>query len=154
MVQHFRDTGEVLPDLRDLFQQFGGSLSARDKAADLPGLKSSPGFIQQLPDALTKFLPKQTAIEKPMSGRMDQSVTDSPTGAGIAPESLTRITGLLKMESGWDDAVKQFQQSGKLLQGGLLEHTIQQCGGTAGQTAVSRYGQGFNTITDQRLGYR
>ena len=26
MVQHFRDTGEILPDLRDLFQQFGGDL--------------------------------------------------------------------------------------------------------------------------------
>ena len=151
MVQHFRDTGEILPDLRDLFQQFGGDLSALDKAADLPGLKSSLGFIQQLSDELTSFLPEQTAIQKLMSGTMDQSVIDALTGAGIAPESLTKITGLLKMETGWDDAVKQFQQSGKLLQGGLLEQALLQYGGSAGQTAVSRYGQGFNTVTDQLL---
>jgi hypothetical protein len=50
-----------------------------------------------------------------------------------------------------DDAVKQFQQSGKLLQGGLLEQARLQYGGSAGQTAVSRYGQGFNTVTDQLL---
>jgi len=151
MVQHFRDTGEILPDLRDLFQQFGGDLSALDKAADLPGLKSSLGFIQDLSDELTKFLPEQTAIQKLMAGTMDQSVIDALTGAGIAPESLTKITGLLKMETGWDDAVKQFQQSGKLLQGGLLEQALQQYGGSAGQTAVSRSGQGFNTVTDQLL---
>ena len=151
MVQHFRDTGEILPDLRDLFQQFGGDLSALDKAADLPGLRFSLGFIQQLSDELTKFLPEQTAIQKLMSGTMDQSVIDALTGAGIAPESLTKITGLLKMETGWDDAVKQFQQSGKLLQGGLLEQALQQYGGSAGQTAVTRYGQGFNTVTDQLL---
>jgi len=151
MVQHFRDTGEILPDLRDLFQQFGGDLSALDKAADLPGLKSSLGFIQDLSDELAKFLPEQTAIQKLMSGTMDQSVIDALSGAGIAPESLTKITGLLKMETGWDDAVKQFQQSGKLLQGGLLEQALLQYGGSASQTAVSRYGQGFNTVTDQLL---
>jgi hypothetical protein len=134
-----------------LFEQFGGDLSALDKAADLPGLKSSLGFIQQLADELASFLPEQTAIQKLMSGNMDQSVIDALTGAGIAPESLTKITGLLKMETGWDDAVKQFQQSGKLLQGGLLEQALQQYGGSAGQTAVSRYGQGFNTVTDQLL---
>jgi hypothetical protein len=151
MVQHFRDTGEILPDLRDLFQHFGGDLSALDKAADLSGLKSSLGFIQQLSDELSSFLPEQTAIQKLMSGTMDQSVTDALTGAGIDPESLTKISGLLKMETGWDDAVKQFQQSGKLLQGGLLEQALMQYGGSAGQTAVSRYGQGFNTVTDQLL---
>jgi hypothetical protein len=151
MVQHFRDTGEILPDLRSLFQQFGGDLSALDKAADLPGLKSSLGFIQDLSDELAKFLPEQTAIQKLMSGTMDQSVIEALTGAGIAPESLTKITGLLKMETGWDDAVKQFQQSGKLLQGGLLEQALLQYGGSAGQTAVTRYGQGFNTVTDQLL---
>ena len=47
--------------------------------------------------------------------------------------------------------MKQFQQSGKLLQGGLLEQARLQYGGSAGQTAVSRYGQGFNTVTDQLL---
>jgi hypothetical protein len=151
MVQHFRDTGEILPDLRDLFQQFGGDLSALDKAADLSGLKSSLGFIEQLSDELTKFLPEQTAIQKLMAGNVDQSVIDALTGAGIAPESLTKITGLLKMETGWDDAIKKFQDSGKLLQGGLLEQALSQYGGSAGQTAVSRYGEGFNTVTDQLL---
>jgi hypothetical protein len=111
MVQHFRDTGEILPDLRDLFQQFGGDLSALDKAADLPGLKSSLGFIQDLSDELTKFLPEETAIQKLMSGNIDQSVIDALTGTGIAPESLTKITGLLKMETGWDEAVKKFHMS-------------------------------------------
>lgn len=151
MVRHFRDTGEILPDLRDLFRQFGGDLSALDKAADLPGLKSSLGFIRQLSDELARFLPEQTAIQKLMSGTMDQSVMEALTGAGIAPESLTKIAGLLRMQSGWDEAVRQFQQSGKLPQGGLLEQALLQYGGSAGQTAVSRHGQGFNTVTEQLL---
>jgi hypothetical protein len=94
--------------------------------------------------SLTNFRVSCPTIQKLMSGTMDQSVIDALTGAGIAPESITKITGLLKMETGWDDAVKQFQESGKLLQGGLLEQALLQYGGSAGQTAVSRYGQGFN----------
>lgn len=33
----------------------------------------------------------------------------------------------------------------------MLEQALLQYGGSAGQTAVSRYGQGFNTVTDQLL---
>ncbi len=33
----------------------------------------------------------------------------------------------------------------------MLEQALLQYGGSAGQTAVSRYGRGFNTVTDQRL---
>ncbi len=43
------------------------------------------------------------------------------------------------------------QQTGKLAKGGTLEQALQQYGGTAGQTAVSRFGEGFNTVTDQLL---
>jgi hypothetical protein len=42
---HFRQTGAALPELRDLFREFGGDLPALDRAAQLPGLKSSLGFI-------------------------------------------------------------------------------------------------------------
>ena len=33
----------------------------------------------------------------------------------------------------------------------MLEHALSRYGGSAGQAAVSRYGEGFNTITDQLL---
>jgi hypothetical protein len=151
LTDHFRQTGEVLPELRDLFVKFGGDLSALDRAAGLPGLKSSLGFVQQLSDELAQFLPEESPLEKLMSGTMDQSVLDALAGAGISPEKLTQITGLLKMEKGWDEAVGQFRETGKLARGGLLEEALSRYGGSAGQTAVSRYGEGFNTITEQLL---
>jgi hypothetical protein len=151
LADHFRQTGEVLPELRNLFREFGGDLSALDRAAELPGLKSSLGFIGQLSDELAQFLPEETPLQKLMSGTMDQSAVDALTGAGIAPESLTKITGLLKMEKGWDEALSQFRETGKLASGGLLEEALSRYGGSAGQAAVSRYGEGFNTITEQLL---
>ena len=48
LVQHFRETGDVLPGLRKAFTDFGGDLTALDKAAQLPGLKASLGVFSSL----------------------------------------------------------------------------------------------------------
>jgi hypothetical protein len=72
-------------------------------------------------DELSGFLPEETPLQKLMSGKLDPSVLGALKGAGMAPESFTKITRLLKMEKGWDEAVRRFQETGKLAQGGLLE---------------------------------
>jgi hypothetical protein len=57
----------------------------------------------------------------------------------------------LATDKGWDDAVRRLQQTGKLSRGGLPEQALTQYGRSAGQAAVFRYGQGFNTITERLL---
>ncbi len=151
MAQRFRDTGEILPELRALFTQFGGDLGALDAAAAIPGLKDSLSLIASLRQELGSFLPDQTVAQKIMAGQMDQSVVDALKSAGIDPEKMKNISGIMKLETGWDKAVQDFQKTGKLAKGGVLEQALLQYGGTAGQTAVDRYGQGFNTVTDQLL---
>jgi len=117
-----------------------------DEAAALPGLHKSLDFITELTGELEKIAPAMTPAQKLLNGTWDQDVIDALTNAGLDPEKFKAISGIGNM-SGWDDAVSQFQSSGKLIKGGVIEQALLQYGGTAGKTAVERYGEGFNTIS-------
>ena len=150
LVQHFKDTGEILPDLISMYQKWGGEMSKLDEAASLPGLHNSLDFITELKDELGKLAPTMDPVQKLLSGQWDQDVVDALTKAGLDPEKFKAISGIGNL-SGWDDAVSKFQSTGKLIPGGVIEQALLQYGGSAGKTAVERYGQGFNTISDSLL---
>lgn len=145
MVDHFRQTGEILPRLRELFIQFGGDLKALDAAAALPGLQKQLSFIGDIQSRLQALSPQGTAIEKMFSGQWDETMWGALASQGLDPSKLTNFIDLTKFKGGWEQAVSQFQQSGKM--NTLLEQAIWKFGGQPGTVALERLQQGFNTIT-------
>jgi hypothetical protein len=148
MVQHFKDTGEILPDLITLYEKWGGSMEAMNAAAALPGLHKSLDFITSLKTELQNLVPADNPVAKILAGNFDQSVIDALTGAGLDPEKFKKV-GAFSAESNWDQMASDFKSTGKLTD--PMKQALLQYGGEAGQTAVSRYGQGFNTISDNLL---
>lgn len=145
LVQHWRDTGEILPRLIDLYGQFGGSMSALNDAAQLKGLKDSLGFITSLTSQLQSQL--KSPIELLMSGSMNADVIAALSGAGLDPGRFTNLTSIINAKNAFSSANFQpFQELTPSLQKYLSEY-----GGQAGKTAVANYGNGFNTITQGLL---
>ncbi len=143
--QHFYDTGEILPELRALFQKFGGDLSVLDAAGNLPTLKSSLTFINSLMSQLQAQLPDP--IQQLLSGTMNADVIAALTGAGLDPNSFKGMTDMLGVKSRWEGAgYRPFQELTPELRNFLLTY-----GGGAGASAVAKYEQGFNTITQGLL---
>ncbi len=149
LVQHFKDTGEILPDLITLYEKWGGDMEKLNEAAALPGLHSSLNFITELQGELEKLAPTMDPVQKLLNGTWDQDVVDAFTNAGLDPDKFKGIAGIGTNMNGWDQAVSDFQSSGVLTD--AMRQALIQYGGTAGQTAVSRYDQGFNTISSGLL---
>lgn len=145
LVQHWRDTGELLPRLITLYGQFGGSMSALNDAAQLKGLKSSLDFITSLTSQLQSQL--KSPIEMLMSGIMNADVISALSGAGLDPSKFAGLTSIINAKNAFTSGNFQpFQELTPSLQKYLSEY-----GGSAGKTAVANYGNGFNTITQGLL---
>jgi hypothetical protein len=151
LVQHFKDTGEVLPGLRQMFIDFGGDLAALDNTAALPGLMKGLDGINSLIGSLKQLASQFDPIQQILSGVWGPDTWGGLAGMGLDPSKLTGITDLIKYEKGWDQAIQDFQKTGKLAKGGILEQGLWQFGGTAGISALQQYGKGFNTITPDLL---
>jgi hypothetical protein len=61
------------------------------------------------------------------------------------------MADLMTFQKGWEPATAQFEQTGVLPKGGVLEQGLWQFGGSQGMTALENYGKGFNTITPSLL---
>jgi hypothetical protein len=88
-------------------------------------------------------------VEKILAGNFDQSVIDALTAAGLDPEKFKALAPVISGMSNWDQLTSNFQSNGRLTD--TMRQALLQFGGSAGQTAVSRYDQGFNTISSQLL---
>ena len=149
MVEHFKETGEIMPGILDMFERFGGNLEVINQAAALPGLHRSLDFIIELKKKLQDLAPQQNAVEKILAGNFDQSVVDALTATGLDPAKFKALAPVIGGMSNWDQLVSGFQSSGKLTD--PMRQALLQYGGSAGKTAVERYGEGFNTISDNLL---
>ncbi len=146
MVTHFRETGEVLPGLRQMFQDFGGDLQTLDAAARLPGLHESLNFINNLQSGLKNLAPELDPIKALLSGQWNANVISALSAAGLDPSKFEGLSPLIDMEQNWDKMATPFTKLTPELRKALLAY-----GGDEGKTAVERYDQGFNTITQGLL---
>jgi hypothetical protein len=146
LVQHFKDTGEILPDLITLYEKWGGSMDKLNEAAALPGLHQSLDFITELKDELGKLAPQLTPAQKLLNGQWDQDVIDALTKAGLDPEKFKAISGIGNL-SGRDDAVSKFQSTGKLIPGGVSEKVAMLITGHRSRSVFDRY----NITSDEDL---
>jgi len=167
LTQNFWDTGEVLPELITLFEQFGFTVADLDQAFELGNLQKSLNFINDLKSSFEGLTDAFDPIKQLMSGKMDPEVIEALTKAGLDPDKFRKMLPLLEMEQGWDSAVSDFfngvknvwnESTGKwgqaqigLIKGGAVEKGLLAYGGTAGIAAVERYYRGFNTITEDLL---
>jgi hypothetical protein len=152
LVEHFRATGEILPELGDIITRFGGDLAiVQTAAAQLQTLQASLANITDLVQGINQILPEKGPIQQILSGEWGAGTWAGLEALNIDPAQLTKITDLIKFETGWEEAVAQFQKAGKLIKGGIVEQALYQFGGAGGATALQRYGQGFNTITPDLL---
>lgn len=151
MVQHFRDTGEILPELRDMFGKFGGDLKALDDALALPGLRTGLAGINDLISGLEGLQAPFNPIQQVLSGQWGAETWGGLAGLGLDPSKLTGITDIIRQKTGWDKAISDFQKSGKITSGGVLEHALIQFGGSSGIKALENLKSGFNTITPDLL---
>jgi hypothetical protein len=152
MYQVFWDTGEILPELSDMILKYGGSLSAWQQAADLPGLRANLAGISSLVEGLNSILPEQGIIDRILGGEGFGATGWGDLAAmGLDPSKLVKMADLMTFQKGWEPATAQFEQSGVLPKGGVLEQGLWQFGGSQGMTALENYGKGFNTITPSLL---
>lgn len=141
----FLRTGEILPELAAEIQKYGGNLAVFERYASLGGLRENLTAIGNLISGLGEILPDLDPIQKLLSGGgVDWGGLQA---MGLDPSKLIGMADLVAFESRWEESVRQFQDTGRLLSGSVLQQAIWKFGGTAGATALERYGQGFNTIT-------
>jgi len=151
MVQHFKDTGEILPDLRKMFEQFGGDLSVLDQAAAMPNLKGLLTSITDLKQGLNDLAPDKSPIQSVLEGDFSEEVQAQLEAMGLDPSKLEKITGMIDLMKKFQDARTEFEKTGKILPGGIMEQMLGTYGGSAGLAALDKYKQGFNTVTPQLL---
>lgn len=141
----FFKTGEILPELAAEIQKYGGSLEAFQRYASLGGLRENLTAIGNLISGLGDILPELDPIQKLLSGGgIDWTGLQA---MGLDPSKLISMADLVTFESRWEDSIRQFQDTGRLLSGSVLQQALWKFGGVAGATALSRWDQGFNTIT-------
>jgi hypothetical protein len=148
MFQVFWDTGEILPELASLIEKYGGNIETFAKAAGLGKIRSDLASIGDLMAGLNDILPEEGIIQRILGGKGFGATGWGDLAAmGLDPSKLVKMADLSSFEQGWGEARSGFEQTGRLTKGGILEQSLWQFGGGAGATALSRYDQGFNTIT-------
>jgi len=149
LARHFRETGEALPGLRDLFARFGGDLRALDEAAALPGLIGSMSFIDRLKGGIGSLAPELDPVRRLLSGDMGPDVLAALGSAGIDAGRLMDLSGLAGMEKGWDKAAQEAAAGGRI--SGSMLRALGEYGGSEGRAAVEKYREGFNTVSPELL---
>jgi len=153
MYDIFLTTGKVTDEFAAKILELGGNLEDFQRLAsqniELAGLQQTMGFLDSLRSSLQNLAPLLDPINQLLSGRMGPEAIAALTSAGLDPSRFQDLTGAIQMQSGWDKAIGQFQQSGNL--SAYLKQALAQFGGTAGSTALERYAQGFNTVTSSLL---
>ena len=145
MYDNFLSTGEITKEFSDQIEKLGGNVA---DFSDMAGLVKNRNFIDSLKQELQSLLPDNSPLAKLMAGNFDETVIDSLKSAGLDPEKFKKLAGFGAMAN-WDQIASDFKSTGKLTD--PLKQALLQFGGAAGQSAVSRYGQGFNTVTDKLL---
>lgn len=147
LAESFRQTGVVTERLREIFREFGGDLAVLDDAARMEGLLDGLANVDDFISAFERLLDVVSPLQKILQGEWGADMWGGLEDLGLDPSKFTHITDLIKMTKDWDQAVSDFNRTGKLVRGGVLEQALYQFGGAAGTTAIERYRSGFNTIT-------
>lgn len=149
MGEHFRATGEILPDLRVLIEEYGGSLAALDQASGLPALMRQMGFIERLSGGLSNIAQQWDPINMLLQGQWNANIESALTEAGLDASRFQNLANIIGVQGQWGQ-ISQGALGGGPVSEQLLG-ILSEYGGAAGQLAVGRYAQGFNTITAQLL---
>lgn len=150
LVDHFRQTGEILPDLNQIMQDFGETVEG---ATDLKGMNQTIASLNEFRDSMNAFVAETTGLQDVMTGLWDQGVMDKLFSEGFDPKVFEGIAKLVGGMKSWESAVSTFQRSGTLVgtEGQMVRDMLTTYGGEEGKLAVERLDAGFNTITSALL---
>lgn len=148
MADHFRQTGELLPDLVRLIEQYGGSMAGIDTGR-LNTLTASLGTIGNLTSGLGSLKQRFDPINRLLQGEFDASVQAALAAAGLDASKFSNVAQMINTQNNWGTLTQNALQGGALSSDLLA--MLSKFGGEAGAQAVARYGQGFNTVTSDLL---
>ncbi len=150
LVQHFQQTGEMLPDLVRIAEQYGANVDAMTDAVDkLETLRKTATTVGSLQSSLESMSQEFDPIRQLLSGQWNSDIETALSGAGLDPNRFSTLSTAIRARSNWDNITNQ------ALQGGIINKDLQDAlakfGGDEGQLALQMYKQGFNTLTQDLL---
>jgi hypothetical protein len=150
MYDEFLATGELTDELAAKITSLGGSLESFYQLAEqnkqLQGLQTQLDFIKSLASALKSLAPELDPINQILAGNIGNEAMSALLAAGLDPAKFSNLVTAIGAQNSWGSGVEPFSKMTTALRDALLTY-----GGSAGATAVSRYGEGFNTITQDLL---
>jgi hypothetical protein len=151
MVQHFKDTKEILPDLSRIAGEYGANLQVMgDAAARLGELTQKANFLSGMSGGLANIRQQFDPTQLFMGGDFGSRVQTALMKAGLPLDQFSKLSGLIGANQNWDQMAQQATSGGTVSQ--QLLDMLSQYGGQRGQGAVAQYGQGVNTISADLLG--
>lgn len=149
MYDKFLATTEITEEFARQIERVGGSVARFKELASLnlrmTGLQESLGFIQSLSSSLKSLAPELDPIQQILKGAMGPEAIAALTKAGVDPARFTGLSSLIGTKQSFE-GFQPYQTLTPELRQALLSY-----GGSAGKTAVERYGQGINTISADLL---
>jgi TP901 family phage tail tape measure protein len=150
LAQHFRQTGEMLPDLVRIAGEYGANVEAMTDAVDkLETLRKTSATVGSLQSSLQGMAQEFDPIRQLLSGQWNSSIETALSGAGLDPNRFSTLSTAIRARGNWDNITNQ------ALSGGIINKDLQDAlakfGGEEGQLALQMYRQGFNTLTQDLL---
>jgi hypothetical protein len=150
MVDHFKQTGELLPDLMKIAGEYGADMETLTDAADqLTSLNKTAAMAGSLQGSLQRMANEFDPIRQLLSGQWNSGVETALSGAGLDSNRFATLSTAIKARGNWDNI------SSQALQGGIINKDLQDAlakfGGDEGRAALQMYRQGFNTLTQNLL---
>lgn len=150
LVQHFQQTGEMLPDLVRIAGEYGANVDAMTEAVDkLETLRKTATTVGSLQSSLQSMAQEFDPIRQLLSGQWNSDIETALSGAGLDPDRFSTLSTAIRARSNWDNITSQ------ALSGGIINKDLQDAlakfGGDEGQLALQMYKQGFNTLTQDLL---
>jgi hypothetical protein len=150
LVQHFKDTGEMLPDLTRIAGEYGANVDVLTDAVDkLTTLRKTASTVSSLQGSLNSMAQQFDPIQQMLQGQWNSRIETALSGAGLDPARFAGLSTAIRASSNWDNT------SNQALQGGIINKDLQDAlanfGGDEGQLALQMYRQGFNTLTQDLL---
>ncbi len=121
LVDTFKETGIVTDDLRRIMKDFGADMSVLDNLTELQGLKKSLASMNDFRSGLQSLFPEVTGLQKVLQGVWDEDTISKLRMEGLDPSMFEKITKLVHGLNEWEQAIADFQQTGRLTEGGIPE---------------------------------
>jgi len=152
LVDSLVETGEASDELRSIWEEMGGSISALNDAAQLPGLRQQQQNIQRLQEYFNKFIPVQLdAIDNFIqTGKITEELSRKILDAGGDLQKFEKYSQVAGARETFAELTEQFKETGVF--SGELFKIMQRFGDADTKVALAKLLQGLamgqTTVTE------